>query len=453
MGFLDRFTSTKKPASAPVPAAPSEGATEPPASGANAPVKPRLVAARERLEANDLAGALAIYEPLLAASADRADVLVTISGDLGAHGHVAQIIELVAPRYDAERHGPATGLNLLQAYLAVRDPDSAQHVLDILFSLNRPELEDRLHGFSNAIAEQLAAPEQLPDEPIGSPAAAAAAPKVALISISKPIWWYGLENVAPAVLPEKGGRLRRIAFAHLALPGYPKPEEVLNRPEDELGRLSRGLPLWFAETFSFSAAYAPIAAVGLITPPESTARPMIFTAEWTTENLRQLVETSDGLDYIVTGAVQAVAGDYELSLRLYEVKSYRERKRFTARWTPGTADAELAKLHAELRRFMEWSPAAGGLAYAGPASPRAWIDTLGASLGLFLAEKQLLGQELLPPIAADVAHAGQHAASGEAASLAYLTLRARAAKLGVATPGDAPLAASPLVTAAQQALG
>ena len=67
-------------------------------------------------------------------------------------------VELVAPRYVADRHGPATGLNLLQAYLALRDPDSAQHVLDLLFSLNRPELEDRLHGFSNAIAEMLASP-------------------------------------------------------------------------------------------------------------------------------------------------------------------------------------------------------------------------------------------------------------------------------------------------------
>ncbi|NTW01877.1 MAG: SAM-dependent DNA methyltransferase, partial [Oscillochloris sp.] len=57
-----------------------------------------------------------IYEELLTASGDRPDVLVALSGDLGSCGHVDQIIELVAPRYDAERHGPATGLNLLQAY-------------------------------------------------------------------------------------------------------------------------------------------------------------------------------------------------------------------------------------------------------------------------------------------------------------------------------------------------
>src|ERR1700722_17733771 len=97
----------------------------------------RLHAAREKLDAKDLAGALAIYEEVLAVAGDRADVLVTISGDLGSTGHAGQVIELVAPRYDADRHGPATGMNLLQAYLAQRDAGAAQHILDILFSLNR----------------------------------------------------------------------------------------------------------------------------------------------------------------------------------------------------------------------------------------------------------------------------------------------------------------------------
>src|SRR5688500_1643121 len=126
MGFFDRFTS-KKPPSSPAPAngsgaAPAEPAMPAAATPAPAPaggVKPRLAAAREKIEAKDLPGAMAIYEEILTSGAgDRADVLVAISGDLGSHGHVVEIIELIAPRYDADRHGPATGLNLLQAYLA-----------------------------------------------------------------------------------------------------------------------------------------------------------------------------------------------------------------------------------------------------------------------------------------------------------------------------------------------
>ena len=136
MGFPDR------PAGTPDPSAPGNGS-----------VALRLAAAREKLDAKDLAGAVEIYEEVLAGAGDRADVLVTISGDLGSTGNIRQIVELVAPRYDAKRHGPATGINLIQAYLAVGDADAAQHVLDILYALNHPGLEERLHGFSNAVAE------------------------------------------------------------------------------------------------------------------------------------------------------------------------------------------------------------------------------------------------------------------------------------------------------------
>ena len=80
-------------------------------------------------------------------------------------------------------------------------------------ALNRPELEDRLLGFSNAIAEILASPGGPPDA--GVPGTA----KVGLITISKPIWSYGLEAMSAQLLPPKEGRLRRIAFAQLALPG------------------------------------------------------------------------------------------------------------------------------------------------------------------------------------------------------------------------------------------
>jgi hypothetical protein len=261
--------------------------------------------------------------------------------------------------------------------------------------------------------------------------------------------------MAAQLLPPKEGRLRRIAFAQLALPGYPDIAAAMRKPEDELGRLSRALPLWLAEAFYFSPSYAPIAAIAIMNPPDGApAHPMIFSAEWTTENLRQLVETSDGADYIITGALRANAGDYEALLRVWEVKTYRERKTFNARWTPATADEALSKLHGEVRSFMEWSPASAAFAYVPPAKPRAWLDTLGASLGLFLVEKGILPKETLAPAADMLAHVAQHAAAGEAASFACLTTRARLAKLEPATAaGDVTLMRSPLVNEAKKILG
>ncbi len=448
MGFLDRFAAKKsKPTAAPSPApapaaSPAPAPTGEPASSA---VLSRLVAAREQLDLQNVPGALAIYEEVLATAGERADVLVTISGDLGETGHVREIIDLIAPRYDGTRHGPATGLNLLQAYLHEHDADAAQHVLDILFALKRPDLEERLHGFSNAIAELMQAEKMgfapAPGAPTGTQLEEL---KISLVSISKPIWSYGLEPIADQVLPPKAARLRRIAFAQLSILGVPDIAEMAKRPEEELGRLSRALPLWLAETFYFSPHYSPIAAIGLV-----GARWALFGAEWNTDNIRQLVDsTAGGLDYLFTGALRKTGDEMEILLRVWDIKKMRERKQFTAKWTAATADVELAKLHEQVRLFMEWTPEKRGLAYAAPASPRAWLETLGASVALFLNEKNLLPKEQLASPETDLAHAAAHAATGEAASLAFLTLRNRAERLRLAARLDAVLANSPLIAQA-----
>jgi len=453
MGLFDRLLGKNVNAPAtPAPAAAESVAAPPPEP---ATVLPRLAAARACLEAKDLPGALALYEQVLAEAGERADVLVTVSGDLGQHGQVQQIVELIAPRYDAERHGPATGLNVLQAYLVLHNANAAQHVLDILFSLHRPELEERLHGFSNAIAELLEEQQRglLAPPPDGS-AAGIVTPRISLITVSKPIWFYGLEPLAAEILPPKEGRLRRIAFAPLALPASIEPGAVSKGPPPELGRLSRALPCWLAETLYFCPHYAPIAVVALLDDQQNGSQYSFFGAEWTADNIRQLVAaTKEGIDFVITGALTEDAGNYELVLRLWEVKKIRERKQFAAQWTSATADAELTKLHAELRQFMECTPypAGAGLAYAPPTAPRAWLDTLDASLGLFLADKSLLPAARLATVAEDFDRAGAQTAGSAVASLAWLTLRARAVRLGLMPAvADAPLSADEIVEKARQ---
>jgi hypothetical protein len=442
MGFFDRLAG-KKPAQ-PAPATAAETA----ASLAGG-VMPQLVAAREKLEAKDLPGAMALYEEALALAGDRADVLVTISGDLGVNGQVGEIIELVAPRYDAERHGPATGLNLLQAYLALGNAEAAQHLLDILFALERPELEERLRGFSNAIAELLHG--KLPPLELAGGAPPPEARKINLVSISKPIWFYGLEPLAGLILPAKAGKLRRVAFTQLALPAITDLADLTQWPENALGRLTRTLPLWLAETFYFSPHYSPIAAIGVMNQRHYA----LFGPEWTTDNLRQLVDTTEGgLDYIFSGALRQTEGEFELLLRVWEVKKFRERKVFAVRWNAATADAELSQLHEQVRGFMEWSPETTGITYAPPTRPSVWLDTLGASLSLFLGGKGLLPKEQLALPATLIDAAAEQAVTTEAASLAWLNLRRAAAQLGLAEiQAEVQLRPTAVVKQAQQALG
>ena len=47
-------------------------------------------------------------------------------------------------------------------------------------------------------------------------------------------------------------------------------------------------------------------------------QPMVFSSEWTTENLRHLVETGNiALDYIFTGAIRQHAGDPAIDQTLH----------------------------------------------------------------------------------------------------------------------------------------
>jgi hypothetical protein len=470
MGFFDRFSGKKQAPAQPPPEFPREPAElQSPAEQTASEARPHAVAlqphaiagqlrsARDRLDGKDLPGALAIYEEVLVIAGDRADILTTISGDLGSTGHAAEIIELVAPRYDAVRHGPAAGLNVLQAYLAVRETDAAQHMLDILFSLNRPDLEERLHGFSNAISELFLQGDSAA-APAGSQQADAPpqhAAKVSIITISKPVWFYGLEPLGDRILPSKGENIRRIAFTQLGLPeAYPDIGVAMRAPEDEVGRLSRALPVWLAEVFYYSPRYAPLAAVAVFDQADGSRLPMIFSTEWSAEHIRQLVDTtSEAVDYAVTGTLRHQAGDYELALRVWEVKKFRARKQFVARWTPATADAELGRLRDEICQYMECGPEAGAREPAGaaPSSPRAWLDALGASLNLFLTGKDIFPKSVLPAQESLAADAAKLAAESPVASLAWLTFARRCRMVGVpAGSGPARLHESPLVREAAQ---
>lgn len=392
MGFFDRFSSDK-----PNPAAGQPAPSGPAASGGTLP---RLADAKGKLEARDVPGAVAIYNEVLASAGARPDVLVAISGELGVRGHVRELIELVAPHYDAARHGPATGLNLLQAYLAVRDIDAAQHVLDILFSLNRPDLEERLYGFSNVIAELMAGHEaaaqtaqQLASETEGP--AATDKGRVNLASISKPIWYYGLEQAAPHLLAAPEGKVRNVAFGQCTVPGLADAFARAKQPEDELGRFCRGLPLWFAETFAASRGYNPISIVAL----SERKHYFLFPGEWSADNIREVNESGGkGLDFVITFSLRNKNDDFELVARIWEVKKFRELKQFTTRWTPASADTVLAQFHEQLRLYMEWGarPQGEGLAYTPVVSPTAHIQSLAVTLSQFFGEKGVLAPEFVP---------------------------------------------------------
>jgi hypothetical protein len=399
----------------------------------------RLIEAREKLDSKDLAGAMAIYEDVLAKEGGGGETLATISGDLGATGHIPELIEVLAPLYEPGTHGPAAGLNLLQAFLAVGDPDSARHVMDLLAGLNLPELQGRLSGFEVAIGEmneERVGNYAAPRTPMvrGSLEPPAAVARANAVSISKPIWFYGLEALAEEILPAKEGRLRRIAFTQLSIEGvYDDLAVAARAPEDESARLARAFPLWFAEAFYFSPLYSPIAAMTVIKEAHGASLPLLLDHDWTADNLRQLVDTTkEVLDYAITGRLTRTPGESRLDLRVWDVRKFRERKQFTAGWKAGAAGEALESLRKDVCRFMECVPgsALGGIPYA-PQPPDVWLDVLASSVGLFFAGKGIFPMKLLAPLGPTFAALEPRAGDSAMASLAWMTLAARARALGL----------------------
>jgi hypothetical protein len=272
---------------------------------------------------------------------------------------------------------------------------------------------------------------------------------VNLVSISKPIWAYGIETM-PGILPPKDERVRRIAFAQVALPKYPLANEQMKKPEDELGRFSHGFPLLLADCFHFSPKYASLAAIGTMNKEHY----VIFGAEWSVENLRELVKSNGApIDYVFTSALQVDAPNFEFTVKIWEVKKLKERKVFTARWTAETADAELSKLCETIRMFMEWSPYLSGnaLPYVQPAQPYAWAESLGTSLSFFLTDKGVLPKAHLAEPENALERLVARAALSERDALILLTALDRVSRLGLTMPdlAQATLFASPLVDEAR----
>lgn len=115
---------------------------------------PQLWKARDRLDANDPAGAQALYRAAFSVDAINqamSSALVMASGALGQAGQLPLMVELVAPRYDVAHHHPHIGLNLLQAYLQLGNIAEARELLTRMRPEYGPLFKNELDSFEARI--------------------------------------------------------------------------------------------------------------------------------------------------------------------------------------------------------------------------------------------------------------------------------------------------------------
>jgi tetratricopeptide (TPR) repeat protein len=198
----------------------------------------KLELARLRLQGHDYDGALALHRAALAIT-QSPEAFHQVSGDLGQAGLIKEMVELVAPLYELDRHGPACGVNLLRAYAALGESIKGRLLWRRIKELGYADLDPVLAE----LEQMLVKPETLaatPEKPL----------EMGMPTLEGPVWLRGLGDAA--WLMEGFGGGIKICILPLILPPPEGKEEMHGQIEDDVGRLSRSLPLFLAEMLSFS---------------------------------------------------------------------------------------------------------------------------------------------------------------------------------------------------------
>lgn len=202
----------------------------------------QLWLARHQLDQRRLEAAIGHYREALdhAPRPVPADLLMQLSGDLGNHGHLPELLDLTEPHFDLATHGIQVGNNLIKALLDTGQLDGARDLLDQFQALQRPDWRDNL-GFWEAELQKARLGTETPPtrEQL----------QLSLLTLPGPLW-------LPADHP-LAARFPRPAddAPHLVLSGssFERPamgDSVTLGPSDHPGRLSRALPLLLAEHLS-----------------------------------------------------------------------------------------------------------------------------------------------------------------------------------------------------------
>lgn len=262
---------------------------------------PQLYLAREDLRDKHLDKAMQRYHEVLEKFPSEPALLMA-TGDLGRAGCFQQMIELAAPLYNIKTHGPRVGMNLLHAYIGLKDYEHGEPLLSSLLMLERPELKDVLLRASNAL-------DQLRPSNIEQPTNGQL--QLQMLAFDKPIWYYSLGE--PTWMLPQAERTMQVVVMPYADLSHTDAQENHAAKEDESGRLTRSIPLYLLESLLYRTSYAPRAVM----PYAKDIGPVLTKAEPTEQYIRQACEKFQS-DYLITGSILASPMGYGINTIIYD---------------------------------------------------------------------------------------------------------------------------------------
>jgi tetratricopeptide (TPR) repeat protein len=248
----------------------------------------QLWLARHHLEQGETEQARVLYREVLAGKAFDAGALMMISGDLGRNGEIASIVELVAPIYDEHQHDPMAGINILRACQELGEVEEGEKLLARMYALGLAPLKQHLDEFAQAFQE-------MRKQDVQHAAVDPNELQIKTLSLTQPIWHYGL-NRADWLFNRKPEDAQKIGFFALSkiVEGSVQSESQL---EDNIGRLSRAIPLYFAEAVHYWSHYASSCYIQVV----EGKGPILSGNETDGNALFDLVPPT--MNYFVTGEI------------------------------------------------------------------------------------------------------------------------------------------------------
>ena len=309
--------------------------------------RPHLFRARLHALADEDDRAKALYLEVLERQDVRSDSMVMISNDLLQANKTELLEELILPRFEPGQHHPQTGIALLHNYRVKEDHVAGEELLHKMHVFYGHAIGNELQPFTAEFDRMRLATLPPPPQPPENP-------QIDVLRMDRPVWYAGLGDPMWLLPPKKPGH-KHVVLLALAIDGQPKLEPA---QEEEVGRATRSLPLWFAEQIWLTTEHRGTAGLSMA----KHGGWAVLGRAWPDEQLCDQMPGNERADtLLVTGQLKLDGDRRRIELHVFDCSQRKRTGTVVAEGAHHEHGDMLLKLMAEL-----W-PLIGGAAGQKPA--------------------------------------------------------------------------------------
>jgi tetratricopeptide (TPR) repeat protein len=340
----------------------------------------QLWLARHQAQNGEVDAASSLWREVIARAGNESDALVMVSADLVQLQRHELVQELIVPRFQPGRHHPHVGLALLHHYLQQKNEVAGAALLHQMFLHYGHMVGNELQPFTGEF-DRMRLSKLPPPPPLS------ANPRIGLYRLDRPIWYAGYEDPA-WLLPQKQADSKHVLFFGLAVDGQP---QLPPGREDELGRLTRSLPLFLAEHAWLSTPHRGAAVL----PMAEQGGWAIMGRPWPEEQLvNQVPDAERAKTLLVTGVLRVDGDQRRIDLWVYDCAS---KQRIGHAATEGTMP-ELGRMLLQVMGEL-WPVLGGPQGHKPPVGDEAfwhrYADGLGQQAALVVTQAGGMPKERL----------------------------------------------------------